>query len=78
VWCLRKHFADGELVTEAKMVAFLDQEIRPKKGAPPRNGLGRLGRPPFRSTQPPLSDYWKEQISIGLNHQLNGKARKET
>jgi hypothetical protein len=26
-WCLRKRFADGELVTEAKMVAFLDQEV---------------------------------------------------
>jgi hypothetical protein len=23
-WCLRKRFADGELVTEGKLVVFLD------------------------------------------------------
>jgi hypothetical protein len=41
-WCLRKRFADGELVTEGKLVAFLDQEVvgrvvrtQPRKDAPP-------------------------------------------
>ena len=49
-WCLRKRFADGELVTEAKMVAFLDQEgRRPRRADPaeegrPSRGAGAVGR----------------------------------
>jgi hypothetical protein len=42
-WCGRKRFADGELVTEGKMVAFLDQEVvgrrvrtQPRRDAPRR------------------------------------------
>ena len=63
--CRRKRFADGELVTEAKMVAFLDREVlsrvvrtQPKKASLPpkrRRARGRSGSPPFRSTRPPSS-----------------------
>ena len=68
-WCLRKRFADGELVTEGKMVAFLDQEVvgrvvrtQPRKDG---SGRGRSSLPPFRSTQPPLSTFGRSRSRWG-------------
>lgn len=84
-WCLRKRFADGELVTEAKMVAFLDQEVvgrvvrtQPKKDAPPEKRSRAVGLTTFSLYSAAIVDLWKEQVSMGLNHnpnpRTNGKA----
>ena len=86
-WCSRKRFADGELVTEGKMIAFLDQQVvgrqvrsRPPRGAPaaaPR----LVGLATFSLYSAALVDLWKEQVSMGLNQhsnsRTNGKAWKE-
>ena len=87
-WCLRKRFADGELVTEGKMVAFLDQEVvgrvvrtQPKKDASLEERAREVGLDTFPLYSAAIVDLWKEQVSMGLNHypnpQTNGKAWKE-
>ena len=87
-WCLRKRFADGELVTEGKMVAFLDQEVvgrvvrtQPRKDAPPEERSRPVGLATFLFYTAAIVDLWKEQVSMGLNHhpnpRTNGKAWKE-
>ena len=89
-WCLRKRFADGELVTEGKMVAFLDQEVvgrqvrsPPRREAPlaERERPRLVGLATFSLYSAALVDLWKEQVSMGLNHhpnpRTNGKAWKE-
>ena len=87
-WCLRKRFADGELVTEGKMVAFLDQEVvgrvvrtQPRKDPPPEERLRPVGLATFSLYTAAIVDLWKEQVSMGLNHhpnpRTNGKAWKE-
>jgi hypothetical protein len=87
-WCLRKRFADGEIVTEAKMLAFLDQEVvgrvvrtQPKKDAPPEEQARQVGLATFSLYSAAIVDLWKEQVSMDLNHHPNprttGKAWKE-
>ena len=77
-WCRCKRFADGELVTEAKMVAFLDREVlsrvvrtQPKKGVSPaeeEEGPRPVGLATFSLYSAAIVDLWKEQVSMDLNH----------
>jgi len=69
-WCLRKRFADGELVTEAKMVAFLDQEVvgrvvrtQVKKDASHEERSRAVGLATFSLYSAAIVDLWKEQVS---------------
>jgi hypothetical protein len=87
-WCLRKRFADGELVTEGKMVAFLDQEVvgrqvrsHPRRDAPPAEEEGAppvVGLATFSLYSAALVDLWKEQVSMGLNQHSNPRTTGKT
>lgn len=87
-WCLRKQFADGEVVHESKMVSFLDQEVigrqmrtQPRRDAPSTECSRPVGLATFSLYSAALVDLWKEQVSMGLNQhpnpRTNGKAWKE-